>query len=64
MNQKTFETLSANRDDLHNTELGITECIYFLSNCGWCTTLNIFFFLVEGKYLKELGYHDSLYQIM
>lgn len=49
MNQETFETLSANRDDLHNTELGITECIYFLSNCSWCTTLNFFFFFGGGK---------------
>ena len=55
MNQETSETLSANRDDLHNTELEITECIYFLSNCSWCTTLNFFFFdggkIFEGAWV-------------
>lgn len=38
---------------IHNTQLGITECIYFLSNCDWCTTLNIFFFFFGGGEIFE-----------
>lgn len=41
---------------IHNTQLGITECIYFLSNCDWCTTLNIFFFFWwRGNIWRSLG---------
>ena len=40
---------------MHNIEIGINVCIYFLSNCSWCITLNFFFFWWEGNIWRSLG---------